>query len=547
LQWVRKRDGRLAAFEPDKISRALFAAGERLGRPDPFLARELTDGILHFLSAEKPGPVVSAEQIGELVVKVVRELGQPALARAFEEGQVERTRGAEPAAVEEGSGIESAEAACPDAALSQSSTGWLEQPFSPAELAWRIAAPVLRRQALAEIFSRDLQAAQAEGLLVLGGLHAPLEMAACVLHLGSEGPASLLPALEQARAVAGTFLAVDVPEFLLARHRYRAEAAAGFVRALSSGLSLANLVAVLNLNCSPPTSGGEGVPAPLFEEHFPDAGQESLGPLRQGLLDAALDERARSGRLRIGWHLQAEDFSPAGLGGLQRLARRVHEGAPLAFVLDRARQPVWLAEGLDRRHPALLMEVGVCLPRLLNQAGGRWDAAEFVHKVGSLARLALSAGTQKRDFLRRRAGQRPLVSAGFLLDRARLKVVPLGLEESVRRVLGAGAGQEAITQLARQVVARLEHVLEEDGRGRLLDTCVGPAFPSLDFPSPGGKPAAWGGGQEAALLLPADEPPPVESIVEVLRHAWRRPEIHRVQWLPRHSSSLQITAPWETS
>ena len=37
--WVVKRDGRLAPFDGDTICRGLFAAGERLGRPDPFLAR----------------------------------------------------------------------------------------------------------------------------------------------------------------------------------------------------------------------------------------------------------------------------------------------------------------------------------------------------------------------------------------------------------------------------------------------------------------------------------------------------------------------------
>ena len=32
--WVRKRDGRVVPFEADKISRALFAVTESLGRPD---------------------------------------------------------------------------------------------------------------------------------------------------------------------------------------------------------------------------------------------------------------------------------------------------------------------------------------------------------------------------------------------------------------------------------------------------------------------------------------------------------------------------------
>src|SRR5205807_4245513 len=83
--WVRKRDGRLVPFEADKISQALFAASETAGRPDAFMARELTDSILHFLAAETGGAIPKTEQIADLVIKVVRELGQPALAKVFAE------------------------------------------------------------------------------------------------------------------------------------------------------------------------------------------------------------------------------------------------------------------------------------------------------------------------------------------------------------------------------------------------------------------------------------------------------------------------------
>ena len=81
IAWVRKRDGRLVPFEADHISRSLFAAGERIGKPDPFMARELTDSVLHFLADESLGQTPSTAQIFELVVKVVRELGQPELSR----------------------------------------------------------------------------------------------------------------------------------------------------------------------------------------------------------------------------------------------------------------------------------------------------------------------------------------------------------------------------------------------------------------------------------------------------------------------------------
>src|SRR5947209_16144281 len=89
--WVQKRDGRLVAFESDKISRSLFAAGEAIGRPDAFLARELTDGVLHFLAVEHHGQTVASGQLAELVVKVVRELGQPQLAQAY--GQEQKGKG----------------------------------------------------------------------------------------------------------------------------------------------------------------------------------------------------------------------------------------------------------------------------------------------------------------------------------------------------------------------------------------------------------------------------------------------------------------------
>src|SRR5260370_41496804 len=84
--WVSKRDGRIVPFEADKISQALFAAAESLGKPDAFLARELTEGVLHFLAGGSSGNISTPCQIAELVIKVVRELGQPAFARAFSEG-----------------------------------------------------------------------------------------------------------------------------------------------------------------------------------------------------------------------------------------------------------------------------------------------------------------------------------------------------------------------------------------------------------------------------------------------------------------------------
>src|SRR5438309_10288258 len=90
--WVCKRDGSRVPFQPDKISQALFAATETLGRPDAFLAREMTDGILHFLAGEVVGAAIpTTAQIGDTVVKIVRELGQPLLAQAIADFQRQRS------------------------------------------------------------------------------------------------------------------------------------------------------------------------------------------------------------------------------------------------------------------------------------------------------------------------------------------------------------------------------------------------------------------------------------------------------------------------
>ena len=123
-----------------------------------------------------------------------------------------------------------------------------------------------------------------------------------------------------------------------------------------------------------------------------------------------------------------------------------------------------LAEGVDRRHPARLLTVGVHLPRLAEQPGVDGDPARFLKKLGSLARLALSAAVQKREFLRRRDARRPLFTERFSARPARLVVAPVGLDAVVRRFTGCGlcSGGEAL-DFGKQIVQTLRDVLRQDG------------------------------------------------------------------------------------
>jgi hypothetical protein len=538
--WVHKRDGSLVPFEADKISRALFAASERLGRPDAFLARELTDGVVHFVAAEFESAAPTTAQIAELVVKVVRELGQPALAQAFVAGSRDTERAAKrPAAAE------------------------LVVPFSPADEPEKLVRTCLRAYSLRTVFARDLAAAHTDGLLLLGGLEAPLELEGCILPPPAAG-AGLIEAVEEARQRAGAFLAIDGPEHILAQRA--ADGPANYVRELTIGLRATGLEAVVNLNCATPPSWADDLASgPLFFEQRRAPKPERL----TALADAALEQllRVRLGPrslVRVDWHLGERDFAGAAEDRLLRLARRVNEQAPLAFVFDRPRRPVALAEGVDRQHPATLLTVELPLPRLAAQVTGQNDApAQFLRKLGSLVRLALSAAVQKRDFLRRHSESRPGLARGFLLDRAQLVVAPVGLDQAVSLLLGQPVTPVGPSlDFARQVIQRLRAVLDLDGQACHIDACLDGFWLSAADTRPatgdqGSVPLLDGLSQlqvaaalqdaadlgSAALIVTDGPRPGAEQIADWLRWAWKQTNLTRLRIVRTTRSSQQLTFP----
>ncbi len=212
---------------------------------------------------------------------------------------------------------------------------------------------------------------------------------------------------------------------------------------------------------------------------------------------------------------------------------------------------------MDRRHPASLLTVGLHLPRLAEQPGVDGDPSRFLKKLGSLARLALSAAVQKREFLtaaRRphRLGAPP-VTGGFLLDRARLVAAPVGLDEVVRRFMGGGlCSGGAALDFGKQIVQTLHDVLRQDGGRSRLATCLdGPdgfrfgrrwrgrrAGGGSDAPGTPSAPVkhqlraagalhAVAEGGTAALFLPQDPRPTAEAVADALRMAWKQPDVSR--------------------
>jgi hypothetical protein len=247
----------------------------------------------------------------------------------------------------------------------------------------------------------------------------------------------------------------------------------------------------------------------------------------------------------------------------------------VAFTLDRPRRPVHLSDGADRLHPAVLTAVGLHLPRLAEQPGIEEDSERFLSKLGSLARLALSAAVQKRAYLRLRNRTRPAdlpaVTGGFLLDRARLVVTPIGLDAVVARFVRRGlcSGGQAL-HFGRRIVQRLREVLRQDGRAAQMETCVdGPWSFSLDRPA-----AAWSEPSHAAgltpwdasasagaqiraagvlhaaaeagtlaLFVPDDPAPTGEEATGWLHFAWTQSEIVRIRFVRATPSSSQLASP----
>jgi hypothetical protein len=574
--WVSKRDGRIAPFEADKICQSLFAATERLGKPSAFMARELADSVLHFLGQELAGTTPSTAQIAEIAVKVVRELGQPALARAFAERMeskipAQASNESKPVSKWARAGFAS------DTRVSGPSLedigSWIRSGASAGALKEMAARPALESFCLREVYSRDLIAAHEEGLLTLTGLDAPLEIAASIWPtptlLGSSIAASIL----EARELAGSFIALDGPEYHLARLGVGRGVIGGIFQSLRVILRLARLRSLINLNSAvPPPSAEELAAGPLFSHR-----QGSDGGLAESWSSTLLDQILQAGPeedcLAVDWHVGERDFAAGNALRLHRVARRCLEGLPIAFVFDRPRRTVALAEGLDQRHPALLLSIRLNLPCFLNHLSKRGDADHFLQKLPSLSRLALSAALQRREFLRRQGNTRKALVSGFLLERARLAVVPVGMESVARTVVGESPCVSG-TALAfvRSIVETLKDSLRDDGRGYLLDCGIDscfddrfavPAFksnridliPGLTLWDEAASPRAHiaaagalhGCAEAGTVVMPhsLEEPMMAEEMVELLQYAWRHSEVVRIQFAKTSEAGSGQTPFWE--
>ncbi len=90
---IRKRDGRVVEFCPEKITQAIFKAAKAVGGENYRLAEELTVEVISFLREKNiPGLNPTVEEIQDVVEKVLIERGHAKTAKAYILYRDKRTR-----------------------------------------------------------------------------------------------------------------------------------------------------------------------------------------------------------------------------------------------------------------------------------------------------------------------------------------------------------------------------------------------------------------------------------------------------------------------
>jgi hypothetical protein len=345
--------------DADAICQAIFAGTVALGRPDPFLARELADGALHFIALD--GDAASVDAVRETVIKVVRELGHPRLAQAID--------------------------AAPD---SRNWEGYWTTPNQPTALGVDIGATATAPN---EVYPSNLMAAHHSGLLTLCDLDLPDKMIGGLLERPRDrvGHVDWTRRLFDARQWLGRFVALDGAEYYPG-----AATSEQWLDAMAIGLRATELTAVINLNTGPSDDDVRS----LFSPRQPSFWESDELQPAWDILDAGLSSAELPTTVQWRWHLSARDFEPDRQPMLARLAGMAIQHPGFCFVFDRPNCMVLLGNGIDRHTSSISQRAEISLSALLKYLPTDVGADLFIEKSGSLARLALSAGHAKRAFLR---------------------------------------------------------------------------------------------------------------------------------------------------
>jgi hypothetical protein len=441
--WVRRRDGSQVPFDADRICQSLFAAAESLGTASPFLMRELTDVVVHFLGQQSLSAIAEATEIAEHVGKIVREVGQPHLAKRYDELQRQRPTIAEPTA------------------------RMLSVPYHRDPE--RFLNVCRKAYALEAIFSRDVSAAMRERLLRIPDFDTPTSMASLLVKTPRLVESPWWIALEDWRTCSGGPWTIESPEWLCCHPMHPAMTPHVCERLLSLP-TLAGRAIELHLNVAepPPWSyANEG--SPLFAAGEDEAAQQERTNFLDGLLERwkALDV---ANLPALAWHIHAATFAnDTQLRQLRTLIRLASLGKPIRFLFDRPRKRILFSEGLDRKTPGVLLNIGLDLAAFASRPDIAHDGPTLLKKLPSLVRIAVSAANQKRQALRTLSESSPLKQR-FLIERASSVIAPDGIDTVVQATTGASLFESPLSlQFALELLRVMRETLDQAGRAVNLD------------------------------------------------------------------------------
>jgi len=504
--WVRCRDGSHVPFDADRICQALFAAAESLGSANPFLIRELTDAVLHFLAQETWDGIPHTADIAEHVVKIVREVGQPQLAKRYGEAQRQRATLAEP------------------------NVRKLSVRHDPDPQAF--VRECLRAYALDSIYSRDVSAAIRERLVQIDDFDTPATLSSLLVKSPRLVESPWWLALDDWRTCGGGPWTIESPEWLCCHPMHPAMTPHVCERLLSLP-TLADRAIELHLNTAEPppwSHANEG--SPLFASGEDEAAQQERANFLDGLLERwkALDV---ANLPTLAWHVHERTFrDETQRRHLQTLVRLASVGKPIRFIFDRPRKPILFSEGLDRRTPGVLLEIGLDLPAFAKRTDIANDGPTMLKKLPSLARIAVSAANQKRQALRTLPESSPLKQR-FLIERATSVVTPNGIDTVVQAITGASLFHSPLSlQFALDLIGVLRSTLQQAGRTANLDLrleCPAQSRSELDDPSKQleieGQLHASAGAGIATLSATHD----ANAMIAILRHTLDATTVSRLQ------------------
>jgi anaerobic ribonucleoside-triphosphate reductase len=89
---IRKRDGRIVPFNPEKITEAIFKAAQSVGGEDPAVAEQLTERVQAVMSETIGQVIPDVEHVQDIVEKVLIEEGHAKTAKAYILYRDRRTR-----------------------------------------------------------------------------------------------------------------------------------------------------------------------------------------------------------------------------------------------------------------------------------------------------------------------------------------------------------------------------------------------------------------------------------------------------------------------